>query len=200
MYINRTTDKENLIIGTPILNRLNQIEKNTVGMFISTIPLCIKVNSGDSFLSFSQYISKECLSSYRHQRFPYEQIIKNVREKYGVIDNLYDIILSYQNVKINNESEPNCNSRWHFNGNQSNSLTIHINDRDNDGVLIFNYDYHSDLYYDKEIEFIHQHIISLLWHALDNPEKPVCKLEMLTEREKKRLLYDFNDTYADYPR
>lgn len=87
-----------------------------------------------------------------------------------------------------------------FNGNQSNSLTIHINDRDNDGVLIFNYDYHSDLYYDKEIEFIHQHIISLLWHALDNPEKPVCKLEMLTEREKKRLLYDFNDTYADYPR
>ena len=200
MYINRTTEKENLIIGTPILNRLNQSEKNTVGMFISTIPLCIKVDSRDTFLSFSRKISEECLSSYRHQRFPYEHILKSVREKHGVIDNLYDIVLSYQNVKVNKESDSKCISRWHFGGYQSNSLTIHVNDRDNEGVLILDYDYHSDLYYDKEIEFIHQHIMSLLWHAIDNPSNMICKIEMLTESEKRKVLYEFNDTYADYKR
>ncbi len=200
MYINRTTEKENLIIGTPILNRLNQTEKNTVGMFISTIPLCINIKSEDSFSSFSQAISEICMAVYRHQRFSYEHILRNVREKYGLSENLYDVVLSYQNSKVNKESDSKCISRWHFSGYQSNSLTIHINDRDNEGVLILDYDYHSDLYYDKEIEFIHQHILSLLWHALDNPDNLICKIEMLTESEKKKILYEFNNTSADYPR
>ncbi|MGI6085315.1 MAG: amino acid adenylation domain-containing protein [Acetivibrionales bacterium] len=200
MYINRTSEKRNLIIGTPILNRLNQIEKNTVGMFISTIPINIEISSEDSFSTFSQNIMEKCLSAFRHQRFPYEHILKNVREKHGVSDNLYDIVLSYQNAKINKDSDTKCSSRWHFSGYQTNSLTIHINDRDNEGVLILDYDYQSDLYYDKEIEFIHQHLLSLLWHALDNPNKMINKIEMLTENEKKKILFDFNDTYADYPR
>lgn len=200
MYINRTTEKENIIIGTPLLNRLNQTEKSTFGMFISTIPLCINIKSEDSFSYFSQSILEICMAAYRHQRFPYEHILKNVREKHGLSDNLYDVVLSYQNTKVNKESESECISRWHFNEYQSNSLTIHINDRDNEGVLILDYDYHSDLYYDKEIEFIHQHILSLLWHALDNPDNLVCKIEMLTESEKKKILYDFNNTYSDYPR
>lgn len=123
-----------------------------------------------------------------------------VREKHGFTDNLYDIVLSYQNSKFDKTHDVEYFTRWHFNGHQSNSLTIHINDRDEEGVLIIDYDYHSDLYYDEEIEFIHQHILSLLWHALDNPNNLICKIEMLTESEKKKILYDFNNTYADYPK
>ncbi len=200
MYINRVSAKENMIIGTPILNRLNQAEKNTLGMFISTIPLGINVKSEDSFSSLTQEISELCSSSYRHQRYPYDAILGFVRETYGFTDNLYDIVLSYQNSKFEKPADIDYSTRWHFNGHQSNSLTIHINDRDDDGVLIIDYDYHTDLYFDKEIEFLHQHLLSLLWHSLDNPNNKICKIEMLTESEKKKLLYGFNDTAMDYPR
>jgi len=200
IYINRLTEKEDIIIGTPILNRLNQSEKNTVGMFVSTVPLRIKLKSQEKFSLLSKSVSDLCLSTYRHQRYPYEHILKYVREKFDIKENIFDIVLSYQNSKMKVENDIHYSTRWHFNGYQSNSLTIHINDRDDEGILIIDYDYHSDLYYDKEIEFIHQHILSLLWHALDNPDNLICKIEMLTENEKRKVLYDFNDTYADYPR
>ncbi len=200
MYINRVTEKEDIVLGTPILNRLNHSEKNTAGMFISTIPLRISVNNGDSFSDLAFGILDLCSSCYRHQRYPYSHILNYVREKHSLKENLYDIVLSYQNSKFNKSFDVEYNTRWHFNEHQSNSLSVHINDRDDDGILIIDYDYHSDLYYDKEIEFIHQHIMSLLWHAIDNPSNLICKIEMLTESEKRKVLYEFNDTYADYPR
>jgi amino acid adenylation domain-containing protein len=198
-YIHRVTGKEDMIIGTPILNRLNQTDKNTIGMFISTVPLRINMNAEESFRSFSQNVAQLCLSTFRHQRYPYHRILKQVREQHDLSENLYDIVLSYQNSKMNLGDNIDCHTRWHFNGHQANSLTIHINDRDDDGVLIINYDYHSDLYYDKEIDFLHQHFISLLWHAMDNPEKMLNKVEMLPEDEKKRILFDFNQTQMTYP-
>jgi len=198
MYINRVTGKEDIIIGTPILNRLNQTEKNTVGMFVSTVPLRIKISDETSFTEFSHHILQICSSSYRHQRYPYELILKKVREKHDFPGNLYDIVLSYQNSKYE-KTDIDYSTRWHFNGHQSNSLTIHVNDRDDDETVIIDYDYHKDLYYDKEIEFIHHHLLSLLWHALDNPEKEICTIEMLPESEKRKVLYEFNNTEADYP-
>jgi amino acid adenylation domain-containing protein len=199
MYVNRVTGKEDIIIGTPILNRLNQTEKNTVGMFVSTVPLRIKVSDETSFTEFSHSILQICSSSYRHQRYPYELILKKVREKHDFPGNLYDIVLSYQNSKYE-KTDIDYSTRWHFNGHQSNSLTIHVNDRDDDETVIIDYDYHKDLYYDKEIEFIHHHLLSLLWHALDNPEKKICTIEMLPESEKRKVLYEFNNTEADYPK
>lgn len=79
-------------------------------------------------------------------------------------------------------------------------MTIHVNDRDDEETVIIDYDYHKDLYYDKEIEFIHQHLLSLLWHALDNPGKRIYTIEMLPESEKRKVLYEFNNTEADYPK
>ena len=199
MYLGRVTGKESVVIGTPILNRLNSTDKKTLGMFISTIPLNIPLNQEGSFASFSQDIVNLFSSAYRHQRYPYERILKHAREKHGITENLYDIVLSYQNTKLAKNESLDYSTRWHFNGHQANSLTIHINDRDDEGLLILDYDYHTDRYYGKEIDFIHRHVLSLLWHGLDSPQKNLMDLEMLSENEKIKILLDFNHTEEAVP-
>lgn len=200
MYFNRISGKEDIILGTPILNRLNHSDKNTSGMFISTIPLRLEVHADETFQALSERVMEVCSSAFRHQRYPFNQILRFVRDRHNIKENLYDIVLSYQNSKFDKSHEVDYFTRWHFNGYQPNSLTIHINDRDDEGTVILDYDYHEDLYDDREIEFLHQHILGLLWHALDNPGMSICKLEMLPESEKRKVLYEFNDTAMDYPR
>lgn len=201
MYINRVTEKEDIVIGTPILNRSNRKEKNITGMFINTLPLRLIIDSNTNFKTFSKYVSVESMSLLRHQKYPYDLLLKNIRSKYNYSENLYDIVLSYQNSKMEKHViDEQYTSRWHFNHHQVNSLTIHINDRDDDGRLIIDYDYHEDLYSGKEIDFLHTHMLSLLWHALDNHEKNINKIEMLPESEKNKILYEFNNTRADYPK
>ena len=100
MYIYRVAAKEDIVLGTPILNRLNHSDKNTSGMFISTIPLRINLNAEESFYSLSERVLEICSSAYRHQRLPYEQILRYARDKHGIKENLYDIVLSYQNTNL----------------------------------------------------------------------------------------------------
>jgi amino acid adenylation domain-containing protein/thioester reductase-like protein len=199
IYINRITSKEDLNFGTLVLNRSNAKEKNMAGMFISTIPVRIGINDSIDFKTFAQQISKEWMQLLRHQKYPYDLLIRDLRKTNNEIDNLYDIILSYQNARLNKDEHiPEFEGRWHAVDNQSNSLSIHIDDRENEGHLIINYDYLTELFHAKEIEFIHDHMIRLLWHAIDNPEKKVCNLDMVSESERHKILYEFNNTKTDY--
>lgn len=36
---------------------------------------------------------------FRHQKYPYSNILKNPRDKQGFSGNLYDVMISYQNAK-----------------------------------------------------------------------------------------------------
>ncbi|HYE67090.1 MAG TPA: condensation domain-containing protein, partial [Anaerovoracaceae bacterium] len=201
MYLNRVAGKENVVLGTTLLNRTNAAEKNTAGMFASLgVPLCIPIRYDMNFDNFVELVSKEILSALRHQKYPYDMLLRHVREKKKTSDNLFDIVLTYQNSKFEkNQFSGDYISRWHFNNHQIESLIINLNAREQDGQLIVDYDYLVDLFCATEIDFIHQHVINLLWHALDNPQKEIEFLNMLSEQERKKILYRFNDTQAEYP-
>ncbi len=203
IYINRVTGKDDLIIGTPVLNRVNHREKETVGMFISTVPIRVALTDGGmDFRTFYGTIAREWMEILRHQKYPYEWLLKDVRDHHKGTHALYDIVLSYQNARFehNEDDEIEHEGRWHFNGYQTPSLSIHINDRECQGDLVIDYDYRDNLYYAKEIEFIHDHIIRILWHALDNPARAISRIDMISEKEIRRLLYEFNQTDAEYPK
>ena len=52
VYANKVCNLDDFVIGSPILNRTNFKEKNTTGMFISTMPYRIKLDSNLDFNSF----------------------------------------------------------------------------------------------------------------------------------------------------
>ncbi len=200
IYINRISNLDDLIIGVPVLNRSNAIEKETLGMFISMIPLRLKIDLDMNFTELSQYLSNTWFSALKHQRYPYDLILKDSRQKNDNIKKLYDISLSYQNAKfVKDNGTDKQEGRWHFNGYQLESLAIHVSEREDDGNIILDFDYNCDLFKAKEIDFLFDHISRLLWHALDNPDKVISHLDMLSEKERSRILYDFNNTKAEYP-
>ncbi len=200
IYINRITYKEDIVLGVPVLNRSNSREKKMVGMFISTVPLRIDIEYDTDYKSFTQKLTGEWISILRHQKYPYEEILKYLRKNNKNIEKLYEIAVSYQNAKFTkSNTNQSQEGRWHFCGHQTESLYIHINEREDDGNIIIDYDYLTDLFYGKEIEFIHDHVLRILWHALDNPLNKISELEMISEREKQKILYNFNNTSLDYP-
>ena len=199
VYINRVSNKEDIIIGVPVLNRSNAIHKKIMGMFISTVPVRILTDTSLSFEDFLDTAAKEWMKALKHHKYSYNMIISDVREKFAGITDLYDITLSYQNAKLNKDFRMHNEGRWHFCGHQKQSLVIHVNERENDGSIVVDYDYLEDIFAEKEIEFLHDHMIRIIWHGLDNPRKNIAKLEMVSEREKKKIVYEFNKTACDYP-
>ena len=115
------------VIGTPILNRRNFKEKNSTGMYVSTMPFRMDINEGETFTTFIEKISKDSFDMLKHQRYSYQTILEDLRTKNSNIPQLYHHLLSYQitNAK-NNNSNIDYYTEWPFNGYCANPLEIHI--------------------------------------------------------------------------
>ncbi len=193
--------KNDIVLGTPILNRSNIKEKETIGMFISTIPIRINIDEKLTFKEFVEIVSKELMIYLKNQKYPYELILHDFRETHNISDLLFDVIISYQNASFDKTiSLEDYKGRWHFNENQVESLALHINDRENEGQFILNLDYRVDVFAGDEIIKLHEHFMNIIEDAVDNPAKKIFELDILSEWEKNKLLYEFNNTYTNYPR
>ncbi|MGN0468579.1 MAG: condensation domain-containing protein, partial [Acutalibacteraceae bacterium] len=197
-YINRTKmNAENFCIGTAVLNRTGFKEKNTAGMFINTVPVLIELDNNSDFLKNLEAVEDSALSVLRHQKYNYGDLLEELRKNHNFSEKLYDVMISYQNAKVSGSA---VKTTWYHSGMQTESLQIHIDDQDNEGVFRIHYDYQTEKFTEHEIDMLHQHICNLLFDAIEHSGKKLYELNILTADEKQKLLYTFNDTAVDYPR
>jgi amino acid adenylation domain-containing protein/thioester reductase-like protein len=194
LYLSRVSGKEDVTLVTMVLNRSSAEEKNTMGMFISTLPVRISVNDKLRFIDFAQNVGKEWMGLLRHQRYPYDILFEELRKQHGMQHTLFDTAISYQNAKLNKQQHDEIyETEWHFNGHSINAFTMHINDRENEGNLIIDYDFLKEMFSEDEVESIHKNLITLLKNSMVNPLESLGKLELLSEEEKQKILYEFNN-------
>lgn len=199
LYLSRVSGNKNPIIGTPILNRKNYREKNTTGMFVSTIPNKIHINNELRFKEFISEVTKIQREIFKHQQYGYEKILKSIREKYNIKKQLYDIVLSYQNARDNSkQSKLLYHTKWIFNNYLANSLWINIYDMDNTEELKIFYDYQICKFCETDIDNIHKRILYIMKQILENEEIILNDIEVITPEEKNKLLFEFNNTKTEY--
>ena len=199
LYIGRVSNLDNFVLGTPILNRTTFTEKTTPGMFISTVPFKFSLSGDDTFVQYAQKIGLDSLSMFRHQKYPYQNILEHIRKTNPSQPNLYDILISYQNSKTNRTSSniPYM-VRWTFNHNVADSMQIHIFDMNDEGELNIAYDYRTSKYDVNDINSIHSRILNIINQILENPEILISNIEIITPIEKKKILDEFNNTNVNF--
>ena len=199
LYMNRVTGCDDLVIGTPVYGRYGTKAKATMGMFVSSVPFRLNVDAEETYSDFTRRSTKHWSGVLRHQRYHIDRILRNVRDQFGNVDRLYDIVFSYQNAKFEStEDSLQLDSRWHFNGHQNEALVISVNARDGGGVMI-DYDFLRSVFHAEDIDALHDNYIRLLEHALEDPLKQIKNIEMVSEKEKTLILNSFNDTDTAFP-
>ena len=199
IYIGRVSNLDDFVIGTPIFNRSNFEEKNTPGMFISTLALRLTLNNEEGFLGFAKKIAADSFSMFRHQKYSYQNILDDVRKINPNQPNLYDVLISYQNAKTNrNSSDIPYRVNWFFNNNVADKMQIHLSDLNDDGCLNVSYDYRINKYDEKDIDAIHSRIIHMINQVLSSADISLNNIEIVTPEEKDIILNKFNNTNKEY--
>ena len=198
VYFNRIKmNAEKFFIGTAVLNRTGVREKNTMGMFINTVPMLMELDNNASFAENLASVKASAYSALMHQKFNYSDVLTELRKKFGFKGKLYDFSISYQNASLTDAS---CSTTWYHSGCQTESLQMHIDDRDNEGIFRIHYDYQTEVFTESAIERLHTYIINLLLSGIANDTQLIHNLPMLTEEERNTVLYAFNNTSAEYPK
>lgn len=198
IYLSRINLKNRTVtIGVPILNRSSAKEKNTAGMFVTTLPLTIAVADEMTALELSKQITREHIDLFRHQKYPYSNILKNLREKRNFLGNPYDVMISYQNAKTHSAAD----TKWYCNGYSEIPLVIHIDNRDEKDCHTLNVDYQEKVFHDEtEIVYLIKRLEFILGQIVTNHEITIKDICIITKQEKEKIVYEFNNTYADYPK
>lgn len=198
VYLSRINPENHSVsIGIPVLNRSGAMEKNAVGMCISTTPLTVPVSGDDSAFALCEEISSRQFKLFRHQRFPYSRILHDLHERYDFSGNLYDVIVSFQNAR----TRARAKTQWYSNGYCEVGMEFHIDNRDDSNSYTLNIDYQTELFQqDEEIELFAQRVLSIIGQIISDPSIKLDTISVLPEAERQKVLYEFNTTDAFYDR
>lgn len=190
-------DIQTVTIGVPVLNRSNAREKEIAGMFVSTMPLTVAVTVDTEISGLAGQITKGHMELFRHQKYPYASILRQLREKQGFSGNLYDIMVSYQNAK----TKTGADTKWYSNGCSEVPLLVHIDNRDGQESHTINVDYQTAVFQDEaEVELLIDRLEYILEQIVTGTVEKVGDIGIVPKREYDSIVYGFNDTYVDYPR
>ena len=193
IYLSKINNTNSSTVGTPILNRCNFKEKNTTGMYISTVPFHMEIDKNATCIDFIEQVSKHELSVFRNQRYPYNLLLDTIRKKFNISKNLYDVCLSYQNARNHRAtcSVP-YSCKWLFNHCVVNNLDIHLYDIDDTGMISIYYDFKKDLFTLEEIDLLHERLMEITKQIMANSELNIKELEIVSAKEKHYILDTYN--------
>lgn len=188
IYLYRITSIERITIGMPLHNRTNATEKQTLGTFISTVPLAVNMHKDMDLLGVLRNISEEQTKVIKNQRFPFDLLIQELRSKHSSLMDydLFRVMLSYQNAKYESELLEDCD--WVFNGTEIYDLSIHVSDRAESGSLKFEIHYSAHLFQPEDIDQLIERFVRLLQESVLSPNTAIESLKMLSDVEENKLL------------
>ena len=195
LYISKVRNTESFVIGTPILNRLNFNEKHTTGMFISTVPLKLSLEGFTDFITYAKSISQNSMGMLRHQRYPYQSLLEDLRETFENVPNLYNMMISYQDTKATvKDGTVNYDTRWTKSDYALDELDIHLFDMNETGSLNIAYDFQTAKYTPDDVDDLHKNIMYIARQIVREDITEFSKIQLVIPEDKEYLVKEYNAT------
>ncbi len=210
----RLSRQEDIVAGTPVSGRGHSDFTAIIGLFVNTLPLRSFPASEKEFTAFLKEVREHTLAAFENQEYPFEDLVEKVAVKRDMSRNpLFDVAFSMQNqqdaggghVNTPQETSPQENpDSWESSGLYTHLYRVSkfdmtLNAVEFDGQLHLSIDYCTRLFKKETISRFAQYFEQSIDAVLEKPRSAIGEIEFLTQREKQRLLIDFNRTGAAYP-
>ena len=198
ILLSKFSGNEDIVVGMPISGRGAKY-LDTIGMFVNTIALRNKPIGTKSVTEFFQEVKENSINAINHQDYPYGELVKKLDIHTPDRNPLFDVMFAYQSEQMadvvfgDKKAEllpvPITMSKYDF--------TFNVMPRENDVVIMA--EYCIALYKERTIQrFIDGY--KLILEQLLCGGNLLMDIIAITEMEKQKLLYEFNNTATDYPR
>ncbi|SHJ98997.1 non-ribosomal peptide synthase domain TIGR01720/amino acid adenylation domain-containing protein [Clostridium cavendishii DSM 21758] len=200
IYLNKTTEKKEIVIGNPVFNRLDRNDRNTVGMYTSTMPVKLVIDNNSSIEELLSYVSSELKLCFLNQKYPYDLLIKDLELTKKGYDSLFKMSLNYYNgTFINDINGIPVEVKEYYNGNQNYSIQLVVKEFENDNIVL-SIDYKVDEYSEEEISYIYKYYMNIINQIINNKNVKVKDINLYDELEYFNKINKFNLTKTIYPR
>ena len=96
LYLARTRDLRNVLVGVPTLNRGGRRYRQTPGMFVGVLVLNIQFAPGMTAADLVSAVGASMRGALRHPRFPLSELGRSLEVLRSGRDGLFDVLLSFE--------------------------------------------------------------------------------------------------------
>ncbi|BBP70467.1 hypothetical protein PHLH6_24710 [Pseudomonas sp. Seg1] len=199
VYFSRTAQRDEWVLGMPILNRSGARFKSTVGLFTQVSAVRMGFGRDLTFADLIRAIRDELKENFRHQRFPLSEMNRALGLLREDRAQLFELTVSYE---LDDQEHIYGQARGHVvkvsNHQEAAPLAIYLRSNRFDEQAWLHIAY-SPMYFEEgEVEAFAERLLSVLEQGLENPQLPVTEFGLLSPTETA-LLQQWNDTRVVYP-
>ncbi|WP_331846023.1 amino acid adenylation domain-containing protein [Paenibacillus haidiansis] len=195
ILLQKYNDTDDVVFGTTVSGRnvaLKGID-NMVGLFINTIPLRIMAKDDDTIENLFQNVSNMLLEREQYEHTPLVKIKHHSR----MTDNLFDSIVVVENYPLDiNKLQNNILTAESFRIDENNGfdLTLMVTLIHSIEITLM---YRGEVFEREIVNALMNHLVNIIKQMLENSLTRISSIDLLSNDEKNKILFTFNDTKAE---
>jgi natural product biosynthesis luciferase-like monooxygenase protein/FkbM family methyltransferase len=192
VLIHRHAGRDDLVIGTPLANRIQAETEDLIGFFAHILVLRVDLSDDPTFRELLARVRKVSLGVYAHQEFPFSKLVEALRSDRDLRRNpLFQVMFVLAPVQpFELPGLTVIQTEVDFASAPVELNLIMSETARGFGAFIYN----PDIFEEATIDRMAGHYKSLLQQLVAHPDRRISSLQMLTEAERKQILVDWNAT------
>jgi len=189
-------------LGVPIAGRTDDAFDDLIGFFVNTIVMRADTSEDPSFRQLLERVRTASLRAFENQDMPFERLVQVLNPTRSRARNpLFQIMLALENTNDASFELPGLTvspleGRW---DRAMFDLLLYLRERADNGGLDCALNYASDMFERGSAEVLVGRLHKMLQAAIADPDRPISQIDILTDEERTRLLYGWNDTAVPVP-
>lgn len=199
--LQRYSGQTDILTGTVVANRNRKEAENLVGYFMNTLVLRTSFEGDPSFIDVLRRVKQMTLDAYTYQELPFDKLLEELKPERDVSRTpLFQVMFILHNTQKTELELPGLKMDRMDTQSGMAPFDLRLQLTETDEGLKGGFDYSAALFKPSTIKRTGGHLLNILEHVSAAAEGKISTVPMLTEREEKQILYEFNNTDAYYPK
>jgi amino acid adenylation domain-containing protein len=201
VLLSRYSGQTDVVVGTPIANRMRAETEALIGFFVNTLALRTSLAGEPSWRQVLQRVREVCLGAYAHQDVPFERLVDELQPQRNMSHTpLFQVMLVLQNA-TREEQQQLRGLRLSEVGSETQTakfdLTLILDEAGEtlNGAI----EYNTDLFEAATVRRLGGHYERLLESLVTNSGQLLREVQMLSESERHQIMYEWNQKTIHYP-
>lgn len=196
LVLHKVTNEKSIALAVSASLRFTSGFEDSLGMYANDIAL---KSEYDSLLNLSEYlnkIKKICATSFSHINYPYNMLVNDIQSK-G--QEPLNITFSYESAELRTPIIDGVDFKpiEYMPNTQDYDITFDLQEK-NQGIEI-NFSYRTCLFKEEEMKLLLGRYLLLINQIIENTNLKLSDINIITPKEKNKILNEFNDTTVKYP-
>ena len=215
ILIHRYCDQEEILVGSPLHGRINQEFHDLVGYFVNPVALRSKIGDNPSFSDYLERTNQSVIGALENQNYPFPLLVDRLKLKRDPSRSpIFQVSFSMERIPGFDEQGIAVfligQGGHKFKAENMDIESIDLNLRmaqfeitlvveEAGGNIYGCWQYNSNLFEEDTINRLNGFYKQLLKEIVSYPEKRISEINILSKREEKKLLFEWNSTTVNYP-